>query len=82
MFQSRELLPDIPRVRLRDLKLPVLMLSGAASYELGRLVDAELERTLPNVRRVLVPEATHDACSEHPHVCAREIGAFIDWQYN
>ncbi len=80
MFRSRELLPDIPRADLRGLKLPVLMLSGASSYELGKLVDAELERTIPDVRRVLVPEGTHDACVEHPEVCAREIGAFIDGQ--
>ncbi len=80
MFRSRDLLPDIPRASLRKLDLPVLMLSGAASYELGKLVDAELERTLPDVRRVLVPEGTHDSCVEHPDVCAREIGAFVDGQ--
>ena len=78
MFRSRDLLPDIPRESLRNLRIPVLMLSGAASYELGQLVDAELERTLPDVRRVMVAEGTHDACSEHPDVCAREIGAFLD----
>ncbi len=80
MFLSRDLLPDIPRYSLRSLTLPVLMLSGAASYELGKLVDAELERTLPNVRRFLVPEGTHDACVEHPDVCASEIGDFLDGQ--
>lgn len=80
MFQSRDLLPDIPRATLGNLRLPVLMLSGAASYELGKLIDAELERTLPDVRRVLVPEGTHDACVEHPDICARAIGAFINEQ--
>lgn len=78
MFKSSNILPDISRGSLRNLGLPVLMLSGAASYELGKLVDAELERTLPDVRRVLVPEGTHDACSEHPDVCAKEIGAFLE----
>lgn len=78
MFQSSELLPDIPGAELRNLDLPVLMLSGASSYELGKLIDAELERVLPDVRRVVVPEGTHDACVEHPDVCAREIGAFLD----
>ena len=78
IFQSRNLLPDIAAADLRKLELPVLMLSGAASYELGKLVDAELERTLPKVRRVLIPEGTHDACVEKPDFCAREIGAFLD----
>ncbi|MEX2150942.1 MAG: alpha/beta hydrolase [Steroidobacteraceae bacterium] len=77
MFRSSELLPDIPRESLRELKLPVLMLSGADSYELGRLVDAELERTLPVVTRFVVADGTHDACAEHPAVCAREIGRFL-----
>jgi pimeloyl-ACP methyl ester carboxylesterase len=78
MFRSRDLLPDIPAADLRKLDLPVLMLSGASSYELGKLVDAELERTLPKVRRVLIPEGTHDACVEKPDICAREIAAFLD----
>jgi non-heme chloroperoxidase len=78
MFRSSELLPDISRESLRSLKVPVLMLSGASSYDLGKLVDGELERTLPNVRRVLVPDGTHEACSEQPTVCATAIGAFVD----
>ena len=80
MFRSSELLPDIPRESLRRLDLPVLMLSGAASYELGQLVDGELERTIPGVRRVVVADGTHDACIEQPAVCATAIGAFIDGQ--
>lgn len=78
MFRSTELLPDIRRETLRELQLPVLMLSGADSYELGQLIDAELEQVIPGVRRVLVPDGTHDACVEHPAFCAREISAFIE----
>jgi pimeloyl-ACP methyl ester carboxylesterase len=78
MFRSSDMLPDVPRASLRNLRVPVLMLSGAATYELGRLVDGELERTLPDVRRSMVPDGTHDACVEYPAVCALEIGAFIN----
>jgi pimeloyl-ACP methyl ester carboxylesterase len=78
MFKSRDVLPDIPAADLRKLDLPVLMLSGGTSYEIGKLVDAELERTLPKVRRVVIPEGTHDACVEKPDMCAREIGTFLD----
>jgi pimeloyl-ACP methyl ester carboxylesterase len=78
MFNSRDLLPHIAAADLRKLELPVQMLSGGSSYELGKLVDAELERTLPKVRRVLIPEGTHDACVEKPDICAREISAFLD----
>ena len=78
IFRSRDLLPDIRAADLRNLELPVLMLSGASTYELGKLVDAELERTLPKVRRVLIPGGTHEVCAEKPDICAREIGAFLD----
>lgn len=78
MFRSSEILPDIPREALRKLAVPVLMLSGGASYDLGKLVDAELERTLPDVRRVVVPDGTHDVCAEQPMACASAIGDFVD----
>lgn len=80
MFRSSDLLPDVPHASLQDLRVPVLMLSGAETYKLGRLVDGELERTLPDVRRILVQDGSHDACSEEPAACARAIRGFLDSQ--
>jgi pimeloyl-ACP methyl ester carboxylesterase len=49
------------------------MLSGERTLPLHRLVDAELERLLPpDVRRVVVPGATHDLWAERGEEC-REV---------
>jgi pimeloyl-ACP methyl ester carboxylesterase len=53
------------------------MLSGEKSYEIGKLIDAELERLLPNEERVVVPDATHETCNENPQFCAEVIRAFL-----
>jgi len=34
-------------------------------------------RTLPDVRRLGARRKLHEACVEHPDICAREIGKFI-----
>ncbi len=72
---------SFPRTMRRDdvkrLTVRTLMLSGENSYPLGKLIDAELERVLPNEQRVIVPEATHETCNEQPAFCVQAIRAFL-----
>lgn len=65
---------------LHALSVPVLMITGGRSYPLFRLVDDEVERHLPDVRRIIVPEGTHDVCSEQPSTCAEALRDFIAQQ--
>ena len=74
---SRDAFPPISREQIRSLKVPVLMLSGGKTYPMLRLTDDELERHLKNGRRQIVPNGTHDVCSEQPSVCAAAIRAFL-----
>jgi pimeloyl-ACP methyl ester carboxylesterase len=74
---SRDAFPPISREQIRNLKVPVLMISGGESYPMLRLTDDELERQLQNGRRQIVPNGTHDVCSEQPSVCAAAIRAFL-----
>jgi pimeloyl-ACP methyl ester carboxylesterase len=62
---------------LQTLNVPVLMITGGRSYPLFRLVDAEVERHLPDVRRIIVPDGTHDVCSEQPATCAAALREFV-----
>jgi pimeloyl-ACP methyl ester carboxylesterase len=62
---------------VQALAVPVLMITGERSYPLFRLVDAEVERQLPDVRRIIVPEGTHDVCSEQPSICSEALREFI-----
>ena len=75
---SSDPFPALDRDRLRALRVPVLMLSGERTLPLHHLVDAELERLLPDVRRVVVPGATHDVWTDGGAVCREETLAFLE----
>lgn len=74
---SQDAFPPITREQVRSLRVPVLMLSGGKTYPMLRLTDDELERHLQNGRRQIIPNGTHDVCSEEPSVCATSIRAFL-----
>jgi pimeloyl-ACP methyl ester carboxylesterase len=74
---SSDAFPILPREDVRRVTIPTLMLSGANSYSIGKLIDAELARVLPNVQRVIVPDATHETCNEQPAFCAETIRSFL-----
>ncbi|MEP6994998.1 MAG: alpha/beta hydrolase [Acidobacteriota bacterium] len=74
---SRDAFPAIARAEVHRLDRPVLMISGGRTLPMLRATDAELERQLPRVRRIVVPDGTHDVCSEQPAVCATEIRRFL-----
>jgi len=74
---SSDAFPLVRREDVRRVTIPTLMLSGANSYAIGKLIDAELERALPNEERVIVPEATHETCNEQPAFCVAAIRTFL-----
>jgi pimeloyl-ACP methyl ester carboxylesterase len=74
---SRDAFPQITREDIRRLQVPVLMLSGGKTYPMLRLTDDELERHLRNGRRQIIPNGTHEVCSEEPSTCAVAIRAFL-----
>ena len=69
--------PELPRDRVRSIRRPVLMLSGAETIRIHALVDDELERLLPNVRRVVIPDATHDLWPDQPEACRKATLEFL-----
>lgn len=75
---SADAFPPITREQVRQLSQPVLMLSGGRTYPMLALTDSELERQLRNGRRKVIPDGTHDVCSEQPPVCAAAIRSFLD----
>ena len=57
--ESEEYFTAVSEPALRGLSLPVLLLNGEQSPRMFRLVTDELERHLPNAKRVMIPNASH-----------------------
>lgn len=69
--------PDLARDAVRGLAVPTLLLSGARTIPLHALVDDELERLLPNVERVVIPDASHDLWADQPERCRAATVEFL-----
>lgn len=70
--------PFIDRDRVRTLRVPVLLLSGARNAGgFNDLVDCHLQQLLPTVERVIIPDASHEMFLDFPEVTARLVLDFL-----
>jgi non-heme chloroperoxidase len=75
-----ESLPQVTREQIAAISVPALLISGGKTADVHRLIDPEVERVIPNAKRVIIAEGTHDMCSEQPAACAAAIAKFIGEQ--
>ena len=73
---SAHTFPALDFDRIRALEVPTLLLSGGANQGFNVLVDAQLERLLPDVERVTLPDASHEMFLDDPSGSA---GALLDF---
>lgn len=78
MMTSGTLFPDITIDDIRRIKVPTLLMSGDKSYPFLGLVDRELERTLPHVRRIHFVDTGHQMWLTHPADCRADAEAFFE----
>lgn len=62
--------------RLGELRMPVLLISGAADVSYMRIMD-EMAAAIPDHRREVVLKSGHAVHRERPQVVAQMVGAFI-----
>lgn len=74
---SQSPFPELSRDAVRHLDVPALLLTGERTIPVHAMVDAELARLLPNARRVLIPNATHDMWADAPERCREETLRFL-----
>jgi pimeloyl-ACP methyl ester carboxylesterase len=75
---SDEPFPAIAKQRLQRLRVPTLIVTGAKTIRIHRLVDEELARLIPNARSVIIPDSGHGSPRENaPAFNAAMIG-FLD----
>jgi len=70
--------PDLDLERLRTLPTPTLLLQGEHSPRLFNLILNELERTLPNNERVIIPRTGHSLHLGNPASFNRTVLRFLE----
>ncbi|HXW91255.1 MAG TPA: alpha/beta hydrolase [Terriglobales bacterium] len=77
MMTTGELFPTLEPQAVRNIRSPVLLLSGEKSYPFLGLIDEELTRLLPHNRRIILPGATHRMWFEQPDECRKDVLEFL-----
>ncbi|MGI9043871.1 MAG: alpha/beta fold hydrolase [Gemmatimonadaceae bacterium] len=70
--------PRVDYHRVRALAVPTLLLSGGKNAGgFNDLIDGQLQRLLPDVERVIIPDASHEMFLDFPETTARSMLAFF-----
>jgi non-heme chloroperoxidase len=78
LAMSARAFPQVDRERVRALQVPTLLLSGGQNAGgFNDLIDGELERLLPNVRRTIIPQASHEMFLDFPETTADAMLEFF-----
>jgi non-heme chloroperoxidase len=75
---SSRYMPDLDLGKLRTLPTPTLLLQGEHSPRLFKLILNELERTLPNNERVIIPRTGHSLHLGNPAHFNRIVLRFLE----
>jgi pimeloyl-ACP methyl ester carboxylesterase len=79
MMKSGVLFPPTSPREIREIRVPVLLLSGNRSYPFLRAIDGELARLLPDNQNVVVDGAGHQMWYQQPQLCADVTLTFLRW---
>jgi pimeloyl-ACP methyl ester carboxylesterase len=77
MMTTGELFPTLDPQVIKNIRTPVLLLSGQKSYPFLGLIDEELTRLLPHNRRIILPGTTHQMWFEQPDECRKDVLEFL-----
>jgi Alpha/beta hydrolase family len=77
LTMSKDAFPEVRLDAIRGLATPTLLLSGGRSLKLSHAIDEQLLGLLPNGRRTILPDATHEMWSEFPEECRSAAIAFL-----
>jgi pimeloyl-ACP methyl ester carboxylesterase len=79
LMESEQRYPPVSKERVRQLQVPVLILSGDKSADVGVFTDPELQRLLPrdSSQRVILKDVTHLMWSEKPKESREAVIQFI-----
>jgi pimeloyl-ACP methyl ester carboxylesterase len=76
-FHRQTLANDITQARLKTLRMPVLVLSGAADMSTPPSISRMIAAEIPGSELVVIPESGHSSYWEQPEIFNRSILDFI-----
>jgi non-heme chloroperoxidase len=75
---SSDAFPTIDFPEIQNLKIPTLLLSGALNAgNFHDIIDIQLAKLLPNCKRVIIPNATHEMFVDNPKATNQAILDFL-----
>jgi pimeloyl-ACP methyl ester carboxylesterase len=74
---SSDPFPDVLRERVRQLRMPALVVSGENTDELHKLVTEELARVMPGAERAIIRQAGHGSPRQNPAAFNEAVLAFL-----
>ncbi len=77
---STDAFPNVPKSRVRRLSMPILIVTGANTIAIHRLVNEELIRLLPRAQTTTIPNAGHGSPRENPNAFNAAVLQFLGAQ--
>jgi non-heme chloroperoxidase len=81
MMTKGELFPEVDPAAIRQIRVPVLIMSGGVSYEFLQYIDQELARLIPSAESIVYPDAGHQMWLKYPQLCRDDAVAFFPNTY-
>ena len=78
MTRSENPYPDLERGALRQLRMPVLVITGEKTTEMHRRIDEELTRYIARARSATIPAAGHGSPRENPGAFTEVVENFLE----
>jgi len=72
--------PYLPKNKVKMLRTPTIIMTGANTVALHKAVDEELGRLLPNTKAITVPNAGHGIARDNPTVFISTVLEFLSEQ--
>jgi pimeloyl-ACP methyl ester carboxylesterase len=77
LVMSSDPFPELPRRKLRRLRIPVLLIHGAHAATIHRVVNRSLARLLPCATQRIIAKASHGSPRENPRAFNRVVLDFL-----
>ncbi len=78
MTRSRAPYPVLSRKKVRNLRMPVLVITGEKTVDIHRRIDEELSRLIPRARSATIPNAGHGSPRENPQAFTEVVLNFLE----